>query len=149
MNDILKKVKQYAGTAWKWFRLFAGTRTALWLINSLLIPAILNWLKSEGISLPLEAVKEIVSLVTGQAVDAMTASVALGGMIAAGGTMLANDTLVDFRRRALITRHGDEEGLRRFQDWVDKKAMQREAKEARKRGDKVFDRANRLTGIDE
>ncbi len=98
MKNAKEKIIQYARTAWKWIGACAGSKTVRWLANTVLVPLILKIAANNGITLPLEIVREIVAIVTGQAIDLTSAAIGVGAMIAAGGTALANDTWESFKR---------------------------------------------------
>jgi len=98
MQTAKEKIIQYARTAWKWIRACAGSKTVRWLANTVLVPLILKIAANNGITLPLELVREIVAIVTGQAIDLTSAAIGVGAVIAVGGTALANDTWESFRR---------------------------------------------------
>ncbi len=99
MKKIIDAVTKYAKVAWKWIRIFAGTKTARWLINSMLVPAIMAFLQKKGWTLPVEVIQMILQEVTGQAIGAATAIVSVGAGIAAGGTLFANEKWADVKAK--------------------------------------------------
>lgn len=123
-----KKIIDLGKKAWKWFRLVAGTKTVKWAVSTLLVPWLMRTLARNGVTLPLDAVKELVSLITGQAASSLTATTALGGAVAVGGMALANDSWRDFKRNYYVARHGEEAGAKQFNKWIAENNLRREIK---------------------